>query len=373
MKCKLCGNDNKFSKSGNQFVCLVCGAIVTNESDAFSAKAKEYKSIIPKYNSDANTSLDELSIIELREAGLARINDNFDEARKYLHAAALKGDKISQYKLCLLFERKEAYKEKAYFWLSQAAAAGLVEAKNYLKENYSDRVKEISLDEYGQKNAGMADFCKELSRYIVTLYCCSPIRTNVASSGTGFVLNNGLIVTNNHVITYDDDKTYSQIVASFTNNIDTKSFYLDVIRRNEPNDIALLKFSDSKPAHLMGGGLFLSNSNICAMGDRVVTIGNGLSFGLALSTGYVAQQSRHINLPGYNRFDELLQLNMEINHGNSGGPVVNMKKEVVGISTLSPTEKIHIYNNASKTYLEGDQSVSGVCFATTSNSIKKLL
>lgn len=371
MKCKMCEN-NKFSKSGDQFVCLVCGASITNQADASPIKSEKYQTVIPKFDSDELTSLDGYSIIELREAGLARIGDNFEEGKNLLHAAALKGDKVSQYKLGILLKNKD-HNEKAFFWLSQAATGGLIEAKNYLKENYPDRIKETSLTDYGQNNAEMAEFCKELSRYIVTLYCCSPTRTNAASSGTGFLINNDLIVTNNHVVTYDDNKTHSQITASFDKDIDTKPYYLDVVRRSESNDIVILKFSDSKPTHLLKGGLKLADSDTCAMGDRVITIGNGLSFGLALSAGYIARQPRHINLPGYNGFDELLQLNMDINHGNSGGPVVNMNKEVVGVSTLNPTEKIHIYNKMSKSYLESDRSVSGVCFATTSNSVKQLL
>jgi len=370
MKCQSCGNENnkKMSRCGAGYICLVCGGEISDEKSI--TILTERKPIVPKFTYSYEDEINEMGMLELREKGLQIQSGDPDIAYKYLHKAALKGDKVSQYHLGLLLEKK-AEKDKALFWLKQAAFNGYTEAKNYLRENFSDEVQELSFNDYGSMSDGIIMLCKAVSPYILTIYCCSPIRTNITSSGTGFVLTGGYVVTNNHVITYDDNKVFSQIIGQLGLDEGKSVYHLDVVSRDANNDIAILKF-DAHPENLVDKGLILGNSDQCVMGEKIITIGNGLNFGLALSTGYISQPSKHIEEEGYDKFKELLQLNMDINHGNSGGPVINEKKEVVGITTMVPTERV-CFVDKNKNISEGKQSVYGITFASTSNSIKKLI
>lgn len=141
----------------------------------------------------------------------------------------------------------------------------------------------------------------------------------VTSLGSGFVIDpSGVIVTNNHVIAKADE-----ILVRFH---DDTSLPATVVGRDEKTDIAVLKVETDKelPA------LPIGDSNTLRVGDWVVAIGNPFGLGGTVTAGIVSAQKRNINSGPYDNF---IQTDAAINRGNSGGPLVNVDGEVIGINT----------------------------------------
>ena len=143
--------------------------------------------------------------------------------------------------------------------------------------------------------------------------------------GSGFVIDpTGVIATNYHVI----DGAY-QIVATFSGGMQLGA---QVIAGDRLADIALLKVnppSPLKPAQW-------ADSNQVRIGDGVLAIGNPLGVGLSVTGGIISALNRNIMSTPY---DDYIQTDAPINHGNSGGPLFDMQGKVVGINTaiISPT------------------------------------
>ncbi|MFN0217999.1 MAG: Do family serine endopeptidase [Hyphomicrobium sp.] len=149
----------------------------------------------------------------------------------------------------------------------------------------------------------------------------------VTSLGSGFVIDGkeGLVVTNNHVIDGADE-----IVINFH---DGSKLKVDkVLGIDNKADLALLKVTPTKPLVDVKFG----SSSTLEVGDWVLAIGNPFGLGGSVSVGIISAKSRDINSGPY---DDYLQTDAAINKGNSGGPLFNMKGEVVGVNTaiISPT------------------------------------
>ena len=149
----------------------------------------------------------------------------------------------------------------------------------------------------------------------------------ISSLGSGFVIDGkeGLIVTNNHVIDGAEE-----IIINFH---DGSKLKVDkVLGKDTKADLALLKVSPKKPLVDVKFG----SSNEIEVGDWVMAIGNPFGLGGSVSMGIISAKSRDINSGPY---DDYLQTDAAINKGNSGGPLFNMKGEVVGVNTaiISPT------------------------------------
>lgn len=145
--------------------------------------------------------------------------------------------------------------------------------------------------------------------------------------GSGFVIDaqNGYIVTNNHVIQDADE------VRVILHN--DQSVVAEVIGKDEETDIAVLKI-DPKGLNLVPATF--GNSDEIRVGDWVLAIGNPYGLGGSVTAGIVSALARDINS---GKYDDYIQSDASINRGNSGGPMFNMKGEVIGINTaiFSPT------------------------------------
>jgi len=139
------------------------------------------------------------------------------------------------------------------------------------------------------------------------------------SLGSGFVIDaSGLIVTNNHVIAEADE-----IVAILQDGTRLKA---NVVGRDTKTDIAVLRVEPSTPLTAVEFG----NSDATRVGDWVLAIGNPFGLGGSVSAGIVSAHHRNINAGPY---DDFIQTDAPINRGNSGGPLFNMKGQLVGINT----------------------------------------
>ena len=141
-----------------------------------------------------------------------------------------------------------------------------------------------------------------------------------ASLGSGFVIDaaKGYIVTNNHVIRDADE-----IRITFH---DDTTLEAKIIGKDEKTDLALLQVKPEKPLTAVPFG----NSDEMHVGDWVLAIGNPFGLGGTVTQGIISARQRDINAGPY---DDFIQTDASINRGNSGGPMFNLKGEVIGINT----------------------------------------
>ena len=146
-----------------------------------------------------------------------------------------------------------------------------------------------------------------------------PQRLEATSLGSGFVIDSarGYVVTNNHVI--DDAREISVILQNGS------TLKAEVAGRDRKTDIAVLKVAGKLPSALAWG-----DSDTARVGDWTLAIGNPFGLGGSVTAGIISARARDINAGPY---DDFLQTDASINHGNSGGPLFNMGGEVIGINT----------------------------------------
>jgi serine protease Do len=143
--------------------------------------------------------------------------------------------------------------------------------------------------------------------------------------GSGFIIEpSGLIATNYHVV-----QDAWEIEVGFH---DGTRALAHLVRATQLVDVALIKVDVGHPLPALSWG----DSDRLQVGDRVFAMGDALGVGISVSGGLVSALHRNIEASPY---DDFIQTDAAINHGNSGGPLFNTKGEVVGINTalLSPT------------------------------------
>lgn len=148
----------------------------------------------------------------------------------------------------------------------------------------------------------------------------------VQGVGSGVIVNsNGYILTNSHVI---NDGAAENITVLFE---DGKKKAAKVLWFEKALDLAIIKVEGSNyPAADLG------DSDKLNIGEIAVAIGNplGLDFERTVTAGYISGLNRSIQVDTYNKIENLIQTDASINKGNSGGPLLNSKGEVIGINTL---------------------------------------
>lgn len=146
------------------------------------------------------------------------------------------------------------------------------------------------------------------------------------SLGSGFVIDaeEGIIITNNHVIADADE-----ITVNFS---DGSKLEAELVGTDPKTDIAVLKVTPETPLTEVPFG----NSDQARVGDWVMAIGNPFGLGGTVTLGIVSAVGRDISSGPYDNF---IQTDASINRGNSGGPLFNMAGEVIGINTaiISPS------------------------------------
>ncbi|NQU59937.1 MAG: DegQ family serine endoprotease [Rhodospirillales bacterium] len=139
------------------------------------------------------------------------------------------------------------------------------------------------------------------------------------SLGSGFIISeDGYVVTNNHVIQDADE-----ITVSLHDNTRLKA---KLIGRDAKSDLAVLKVEPKEKLVAVKFG----NSDVARVGDWVIAIGNPFGLGGTVTAGIISARGRDINAGPY---DDFIQTDASINRGNSGGPMFNLKGNVIGINT----------------------------------------
>ena len=163
--------------------------------------------------------------------------------------------------------------------------------------------------------------------------------------GSGFIISEeGIIVTNNHVIEGADEIT---VILS-----DETEYTAELLGRDPKADIAVLKIDPNNKKLI---GLDWGDSDVMRVGDWTIAIGNPLGLGGTVTAGIVSAISRDLGSGPYVKF---LQTDASINRGNSGGPLFNLDGKVIGINTAIVSQT---------------GGSIGLGFAIPSNSAKKIV
>jgi S1-C subfamily serine protease len=150
------------------------------------------------------------------------------------------------------------------------------------------------------------------------------------SIGSGFVIDKaGYIVTNYHVV-----EGAKIVQVSFSNN---ESMRAKVVGSDPATDIAVLKVG--APSRALRP-LTLGNSSTVEVGDQVIAIGNPLGYDRSVTSGIVSAVQRSITAPNQvSTIGHVIQTDAALNHGNSGGPLLDADGDVIGVNAqIAPSD-----------------------------------
>ena len=171
----------------------------------------------------------------------------------------------------------------------------------------------------------------------------TPQKRKASALGSGFIIDSkGIVITNNHVIKGAED-----IVVRVNGD---KEYKAKVIGTDPLSDVAVLQI-ESKEKFI---AVKFGNSDKARIGDWVIAIGNPFGLGGTVTSGIISARNRDI---GLSRYEDYIQTDASINVGNSGGPLFDMKGDVIGINTA----------------ILGQSGSIGIGFAIPSNSAKKVI
>ena len=222
-------------------------------------------------------------------------------------------------------------------WMPTGALAGLMHSASSSTTNTSGPLGSFSLteakaapafDDEEQQNIGvykkaLPSVVNITSTQVAYDFFLRPVPQQ--GQGSGFILDKqGHILTNNHVI------DQAQLVEVTLWN--KKKYKATVVGVDRNHDIALLQIHDVpdlEPATL-------STANNLVVGQKVYAIGNPFGFSGTMTRGIISA-IRSVAMPSGNKIDDAIQTDASVNPGNSGGPLLNSRGEVIGITTMIAT------------------------------------
>jgi serine protease Do len=143
------------------------------------------------------------------------------------------------------------------------------------------------------------------------------LRPSMALGSGFFISSDGYVVTNNHVV--DNSSDFTVVTADGT------EYHAKLIGKDDRTDLALLKVSSDKQMPYVK-----FSEDPIRVGQWIVAVGNPFGLGGTVTAGIVSATGREI---GSGPYDNFIQIDAPVNHGNSGGPTFNLKGEVIGINT----------------------------------------
>ena len=168
--------------------------------------------------------------------------------------------------------------------------------------------------------------------------------------GSGVIISpDGYIVTNNHVVEHAE-----RLEVTLNDN---RNFAAEIVGTDPTTDIALLKIDAPADLHVIPVG----NSEQLHVGEWVLAVGNPFGFTSSVTSGIVSAKARNISTatgtPGNGGIESYIQTDAAVNSGNSGGALVNLRGELVGINTA-------IYSQTG--------AYAGVSFAIPTSIVQKV-
>ena len=229
---------------------------------------------------------------------------------------------------------------------------------NYALGQISDNL----LEQNNSTELKIQDLFSQTSKSVVQITVIDPLSNAQQALGSGFLYDkDGHIITNNHVVAFNEGN--NNYLVTFSNG---NSYQAKLVGHDPYSDLAVLKLD---PIDIVLSPIPLGNSSSLRVGDTVAAIGNpfGLSGSLTVgivsglgrllpstegSTSPFSQFAMNFNIP------DIIQTDAAINPGNSGGPLLNLKGEVIGINSA-------IFSNTGVN--------AGIGFAVPSNTVKKVV
>ena len=170
-------------------------------------------------------------------------------------------------------------------------------------------------------------------------------KENIASGSGVIISEDGYIVTNKHVINNSEE---IDVILN-----DKRTYSAKIIGQDPNSDLALLKIEENRLPFLK-----FDNSNHLRVGEWVLAVGNPYNLNSTVTAGIISAKSRKINILNDGGIESFIQTDAAINSGNSGGALVNINGNLIGINTAIQ----------SKT-----GSFSGYGFAIPSNMAEKII
>jgi S1-C subfamily serine protease len=200
----------------------------------------------------------------------------------------------------------------------------------------------INVHVYREASAAVANVLTKATEYD---FFMDPVP--VEGAGSGFVIDSkGYILTNFHVV---QDAQSIEVVLG-----DQSRYPAKFVGADQRNDVALIKI-EPKGKPLVA--LTLGDSSRLQVGQKVLAIGNPFGFQSTLTTGVVSALGRTVQTSQTTFIDEAIQTDAAINRGNSGGPLLDSRGEVIGINSA-------IYTPSGTT--------AGIGFAIPVNTAKRI-
>lgn len=160
----------------------------------------------------------------------------------------------------------------------------------------------------------------------------------VVGSGSGFIVSpDGMVITNKHVVSEKNE--YYEVVMP-----DGKKYPAEVLARDPLQDLAIIKIKQKTIKNATSSQeifptVRFGNSDLAVVGQTAIAIGNALGeFSNSVSVGVISGLSRSITASGggvSEDLDDIFQTDAAVNKGNSGGPLLNLKGEVIGINVAT--------------------------------------
>ncbi len=176
----------------------------------------------------------------------------------------------------------------------------------------------------------------------------APQQQEQQSLGSGFVISKaGYVVTNYHVV-----EGAKSVQVSFSNGENVRA---RVIGTDPSTDIAVLQVRTHSRALTP---LVWGNSDNAQVGDSVVAIGNPFGYTRSVTAGIVSALDRPLTAPNNFQIEHAIQTDAALNHGNSGGPLLDARGEVIGVNSQISTGNT------------GQQGNLGIGFAVPSNTVR---
>lgn len=354
MKCRNCGFENNALLTE----CRACGqSLIFREEPKSARKPKAAEPATPAAPEPKTPSLarkyadfmDDETLFQYAlctDQGLG-VKQNIEEAMEIYSILAGRGHTESMFRLAerYLEQNSEDATRTAVFWLKLAAERGHDKSKIRLKSLSVQDASMFGMQQYEVSERHGGTNMEGMVRYtlpnIVAVYSANVKRQGNKvvgqsySAGSGYIVDGGYVITNAHVVGEDPEV----IVVQFEPSIDDNTYQMELVAITHREDIAVLRFKDDMRTRMENRQNLSFTLKDVQFGEHIFTIGNPLGKGLSASAGIVSSPNRE-PAAGMGKITRVIQTDLCLNHGNSGGALLDDNCDVIGMCTYIPTDAI---------------------------------